>query len=769
MKTEKKNNFIYDKTHILDDNLKIIISIYGMSKALKKNLINISNPVKCCLINYEWIKKFQEYCNYNKISKELDKLTQLYNYDDFDINNNKVKSLIEEIKKKNIFNINENIDMKGISIYPQKNIVFDNIYYYSNFFVINEKIFYRIKNLDKSPSQNDNNRGLIDNFLFYINSKDLKGFYKRDNFIEIGKFNSYGEFNSQYLLKFNNIYTIPNDEIIEYVNNDLNKLFIEMKIEKNNPEKQPLIMNNKEIGEIIILKYCSPIIDISTKNIGYKAENQKEIKNNVKRSEIKNNVKHIETDINKNKVKNEIKNNLKPFENQKNVKQKEINNNFIQNEKRNAKQSETEKYSKNQNKKKINVKQKEINKNIKQNEIKKSFTNYEKERKEENQFYNNIKCFKDISITPMIGLENIGQTCYMNAALQCFSNSYALVNYFLDSNKISLIENAVKMKNQDEPQLTSEFQELISNLWIKKSKNYYSPHNFKTTVGKIEPLFKNFEANDAKDFVNFIIMTLHKELNGIDNSFTNTNYIEPPSQNINQYNNVQVLQAYLYYFQLDNSSIISTYFYGTTQGEIECQNCKMQLFQMGQNIPIIKYNYQTYFFLNFPLDEVRKFIMSNQILYQNYMANGIDPNKEVNLNECFLYNQKDDYMFGYCERCDNNNAQLLSRTKLFTIPLYLIILLNRGRGIEFNIKINFPETFNSNGMAINSNGNYILYGVVKHFGDNSSSGHFAAYCRSPVDNLWYFYNDAIVTPVSEQEKAVIQNNGLTYILFYKKI
>ena len=369
----------------------------------------------------------------------------------------------------------------------------------------------------------------------------------------------------------------------------------------------------------------------------------------------------------------------------------------------------------------------------------------------------------------MIGLENIGQTCYMNAALQCFSNSYALVNYFLDSNKISLIENAVKMKNQDEPQLTSEFQELISNLWIKKSKNYYSPHNFKTTVGKIEPLFKNFEANDAKDFVNFIIMTLHKELNGIDNSFTNTNYIEPPSQNINQYNNVQVLQAYLYYFQLDNSSIISTYFYGTTQGEIECQNCKMQLFQMGQNIPIIKYNYQTYFFLNFPLDEVRKFIMSNQILYQNYMANGIDPNKEVNLNECFLYNQKDDYMFGYCERCDNNNAQLLSRTKLFTIPLYLIILLNRGRGIEFNIKINFPETFNSNGMAINSNDNYILYGVVKHFGDNSSSGHFAAYCRSPVDNLWYFYNDAIVTPVSEQEKAVIQNNGLTYILFYKKI
>ena len=159
--------------------------------------------------------------------------------------------------------------------------------------------------------------------------------------------------------------------------------------------------------------------------------------------------------------------------------------------------------------------------------------------------------------------------------------------------------------------------------------------------------------------------------------------------------------------------------------------------------------------------------MNNQILYMNYMNNGIDPNKEVNLNECFLYNQKEDYMSGYCERCDNNNAQLLSRTKLFTIPLYLIILINRGKGIEFNIKLNFPETFNSKGMAINSNENYMLYGVVKYFGDNS--GHFAAYCRSPVDNLWYFYNDEIVTPINEQEKEVIQNNGLTHILFYRKI
>ena len=296
MKNGKKN-LINDKINIMSDLLKIIINIYGISRDLNKKLINISNPVKCCLINYEWIKKFKEYCNYNKISKELDKLTQFYNYDDFD-NNNKVKSLIEEINKKNIFNINENIDLQAISIYPQKNILFDNIYYYSNFFVINEKLFCTIKNIDKSLFKNDNNGGQINNYLFYINSKDLKGFYKRDNFIEIGNFNSNGEFNSQYLLKFNFINTILNDEIEEYINNGFNKFFDKMKIEKNNPEKQPLIINNKEVGEIIILKYCSPIKDITTNNICYITENKKDLKNNVEQNK---------TEINKNKVKNEIK------------------------------------------------------------------------------------------------------------------------------------------------------------------------------------------------------------------------------------------------------------------------------------------------------------------------------------------------------------------------------------------------------------------------------------------------------------------------------
>ena len=342
-------------------------------------------------------------------------------------------------------------------------------------------------------------------------------------------------------------------------------------------------------------------------------------------------------------------------------------------------------------------------------------------------------------MTPMIGLQNIDKTYYMNSVLQCFSHSELLTNYFINSDKLPLIQNnTIAMIDPVAPQLSPHYQKLIHHLWTDEPKSSYAPYTFKKKVIKVDSSFKNFEKNNIKNFVNFIITRIHEELNFVDNSFSNKCNISLPQQPINKYDSNQVLQCYIYDFQNNFSSIISNVFYGTIQKEFECMNCRMQLFQMGQNIPNIKYKYENYYFLNFSLEEVRKYISSNQMLYMNYMNMGININNEVNLIDCFNYYQKDDIIIDYCDKCGNDNAQIISRTKLFTIPNYLIILINRRIGVQFNIKINFPEILNTNGMVINQTGNYLLYGVVKYFEYNSSSGQFAAYCRSPIDNCWYF-------------------------------
>ena len=62
---------------------------------------------------------------------------------------------------------------------------------------------------------------------------------------------------------------------------------------------------------------------------------------------------------------------------------------------------------------------------------------------------------------------------------------------------------------------------------------------------------------------------------------------------------------------------------------------------------------------------------------------------------------------------------------------------------------------------------YDLVGVVTHMDESGASGHFIAYCKSPIDHCWYNYNDDLVFPVNNFVNDVI-NYAMPYILFYQK-
>ena len=74
----------------------------------------------------------------------------------------------------------------------------------------------------------------------------------------------------------------------------------------------------------------------------------------------------------------------------------------------------------------------------------------------------------------------------------------------------------------------------------------------------MDDLFKGVVANDPKDLLNFIIMTLHEELN--ETPKDSINNIAVNNQDINPYNNTEVLQYFLNTFKKENS-IISKEFY----------------------------------------------------------------------------------------------------------------------------------------------------------------------------------------------------------------
>ena len=266
----------------------------------------------------------------------------------------------------------------------------------------------------------------------------------------------------------------------------------------------------------------------------------------------------------------------------------------------------------------------------------------------------------------------------MNATLQCLSQIEKLADYFKNHKRVQIVIK--KLKNQD--CLTKSFKNLIENLWPtngsefidkkyrgKNSNNkYFIPEEFKKKISKMNPLFKGVQANDAKDLVNFIIMTLHEELNKSKVNSANNNMI---NINMDQSNQQFVLQNFLHNFANENRSFISDNFYGISHTVTRCSKCAID-----------KHNFEAYFFLNFPLEEVRRYKLqmvinqnnmissqnnmnfnmnpnmmmnNNQIYQQNLTKMQLLKNNQVNIYDCFEYNQKIKSFSGdnamYCNYC----------------------------------------------------------------------------------------------------------------------
>ena len=360
-----------------------------------------------------------------------------------------------------------------------------------------------------------------------------------------------------------------------------------------------------------------------------------------------------------------------------------------------------------------------------------------------------------INEEPKIGLNNIGATCYMNATLQCLSHTIKLTNYFLSPKN----ENFV---SSDENKLSKSYFEVLKRIWIKQyngNKNNYSPNDFKETISQMDPLFRGVAANDSKDLINFILQQLHLELNkNKNNNISNNNFM-----NINQNDEKEVLQYFLNDYQKNHCSIISDLFYGVIETKTECFQCKQRNQINGIFNPFYSYNFQIISFLIFPLEEIRKLKSEINNFYYN----------EVNLSDCFDYYEKDEIMQGdnqmWCKYCRQNTPSKYC-TLIYSSPEYFILILNRGKGNIYNVKLNFEEIIDiSKYVQIKRNQNlkYQLYAIVTHLGPSSMSGHFIAFCKSPIDNMWYKYNDSLVDLVGKNFND-IHDFGCPYILFYER-
>ena len=371
---------------------------------------------------------------------------------------------------------------------------------------------------------------------------------------------------------------------------------------------------------------------------------------------------------------------------------------------------------------------------------------------------------------PNIGLNNVGATCFMNATMQCLSQTKKLTAYFLDpQNKERIIKNNIAMKKPDDLQLSPLYLELISKLWATDGSKNYSPYNFMNRVQDMNPLFQKGQAGDAKDFIIFLLEQMHSELK----KNMKKNEIKLPP--LNQYDQKNAIQHFFQDFQ-EELSIFSDVFFGFNETTNVCLNCKNNYGSKGQAFPIC-YNYSIFNCIIFPLEEVKnmknKFMqmMQNNMGFNNNFI--FNMNNRVNLYECFIYNEKTDKFTGenqnYCNIC-RKMADSDYTSRIYISPNVLILILNRGKGNMYNVKCDFALNIDITNFVILKDRpkvTYNLYGVITHIGESGPNAHFVASCKSPVNGLWYRFNDGLVYQINDFQKEV-HDFWNPYILFYQK-
>uniref|UniRef100_A0A8C1S0I4 Ubiquitin carboxyl-terminal hydrolase n=1 Tax=Cyprinus carpio TaxID=7962 RepID=A0A8C1S0I4_CYPCA len=104
----------------------------------------------------------------------------------------------------------------------------------------------------------------------------------------------------------------------------------------------------------------------------------------------------------------------------------------------------------------------------------------------------------------LTGMKNIGNSCYMNAALQALSNCPPLTQFFLDCSGL--------VRTDKKPALCKSYQKLISELWHKKRPSYVVPTNLFHGIKLVNPMFRGYAQQDTQEFLRCLMDQLHEEL-----------------------------------------------------------------------------------------------------------------------------------------------------------------------------------------------------------------------------------------------------------------
>jgi ubiquitin carboxyl-terminal hydrolase 8 len=338
----------------------------------------------------------------------------------------------------------------------------------------------------------------------------------------------------------------------------------------------------------------------------------------------------------------------------------------------------------------------------------------------------------------LTGIENLGNTCFLNACIQVLNHTYEF-NEFLDSDYcISKVKHEL-----DESVILKEWNELRKVMW--SGNGVVNPQRFVYHVQNIakikkKDIFSGFSANDISEFLFFIMSCIHTSI-----SRKVTTEIRGMTDSTLDKIATKCYEL-LQNIYLNEYSEIMEFFYGVYVTEI----CSTD----GSISHTIKP--ESYFILDLPVVD-------------NYRGQVV-----ANLNDAFSLFLKPDFLEGdnaWFNEKTGQKENIMKRTFFWNFPNILVITLNRaspdGNG-KINDVIDFPIDHLDLSQFVRGYDPhtfvYELYGVCNHFGDIYGGHYTAMICN--YENKWFNFNDTVIEPIENPAEQIV--TPYAYCLFYRK-
>lgn len=390
------------------------------------------------------------------------------------------------------------------------------------------------------------------------------------------------------------------------------------------------------------------------------------------------------------------------------------------------------------------------------------------------------------------GLTNLGNSCYINCVLQCLVATPVLTNFFFNgtidfASASAPYKEYINKSNRlgTKGAVTTTLVKLMNDMFKSRGK-YFTPSDFKKVIGTYSPgqQFATFEQQDCIEFLNFILDSVHEDLNRkrLDNASECAKLVElsPEDEKQREVLPVRLASAIEWerYLAL-NLSVIVDNFQGQYLSRLRCLIC---------NLTSTTYN--SFSILSLPIPETLG-------------------TKRLTLFDCLDFFTEtellDDDNKWHCPVC-KTFTRLTKKIIITRLPSVLIIHFKRfsqseGRFKKLDTFIDYPvdspldltpywpsvatylDDNSRHKMDAGSEERYLetlpernqkppfiykLYGVVNHFG-NLTTGHYTSYVHKAGigrnEHNWYYFDDSKYTPGCSVSKVL---NANAYCLFFKR-